>query len=210
MVRAVTKKDVVAEFRRSEIVEAAKKVFAKRGYRSSTVDDIAAHARIAKGTLYLYFKSKEEIYLTALMADIRALQQEASTRITLARTAREKIAGYVAARLEHSDRNADFWRIFFSEFTNLIVSPATGSREFQAVKRDSMKQLQAILEQGMARREIHRLPAERTTMAIVDLTRCVIERRIMGYVKSTPREDLAFIMDVLWDGLAPRKGSHRG
>src|SRR5580658_4373103 len=90
-----TKKDVVAEFRRSEIVAAARKVFAKCGYRCSTVDHIAEQAGIAKGTLYLYFKSKEEIYLTALMADIGDLQQEAGRRVAAASGAREKVREFV-------------------------------------------------------------------------------------------------------------------
>src|ERR1035438_10814800 len=134
---APTKKAIVAEFRRAEIVTAARRIFARRGYRCCTVDDIAEQADIAKGTLYLYFKSKEEIYLTALMADVSDLQEEASRRVAAACGAREKVHEFVAVRLEHSERHADFWRIFFSEFSNLAVSPAAQSKPFQAGVRRS-------------------------------------------------------------------------
>jgi len=204
---APTKKDVVAEFRRSEIVAAARRIFAQCGYRCCTVDNIAEQAGIAKGTLYLYFKSKEEIYLTALMADVSNLQQEASRRVAAATGAREKVREFVAVRLEHSERNADFWRIFFSEFSNLAVSPAAQSKPFQAAVQRSVAQLERILQDGIAQREIHNLPVRRTAMAIADLIRCVIERRLMGFVKSTAREDLAFVMNLLWSGLSPAEST---
>ena len=41
-------------------------MFARQGYSETVVDDIAGQAGIGKGTLYLYFKSKEEIFLAAL------------------------------------------------------------------------------------------------------------------------------------------------
>jgi AcrR family transcriptional regulator len=206
---APSKKDVVAEFRRSEIVAAARKVFARRGYRCSTVDHIAERAGIAKGTLYLYFKSKEEIYLTALMADIGDLQQEASRRVAAVSGAREKVREFVAVRLEHSERHADFWRIFFSEFSNLAVSPAAQSKPYHTALQRSIAQIEKVLEDGIAHHEIQSVPVRRTAMAIADLIRCVIERRLMGFVKSTPREDLAFVMNLLWDGLIPRNGGRK-
>jgi len=47
--------------RRAEIVKAAEQVFFTRGFEKSTMDDIAERAELSKGTLYLYFKSKEEL-----------------------------------------------------------------------------------------------------------------------------------------------------
>jgi AcrR family transcriptional regulator len=53
------KQKVVAEFRRSEILAAATKVFATKGFVATRMEDIAKAARLAKGTLYLYFQSKD-------------------------------------------------------------------------------------------------------------------------------------------------------
>ncbi|MCD7060659.1 TetR/AcrR family transcriptional regulator [Pelagibacterium xiamenense] len=48
--------------RPDEIVEAALEVFARRGYAAARLDDIAARAGVSKGTLYLYFESKESLF----------------------------------------------------------------------------------------------------------------------------------------------------
>lgn len=49
--------------RREDIVDAAEKVFFSTGLKNATMDDVADEAELSKGTLYLYFKSKEELYL---------------------------------------------------------------------------------------------------------------------------------------------------
>ncbi len=48
--------------RRADILAAARDVFFSRGFMAATVEDIAEHAEISKGSIYLYFQSKEELY----------------------------------------------------------------------------------------------------------------------------------------------------
>ena len=50
------------EFRRQAVLGAAKVVFAQKGYRDSSIDDIILAAHIARGTFYLYFPSKRAIF----------------------------------------------------------------------------------------------------------------------------------------------------
>ena len=50
------------EARPSEILEAALAVFAEKGFAASRMTDIAERARVSKGTIYLYFKSKEAVF----------------------------------------------------------------------------------------------------------------------------------------------------
>ena len=50
-------------YRETSILEAAKKVFLAKGLLAATIDDIAADAELSKGTLYRYYRSKEEIML---------------------------------------------------------------------------------------------------------------------------------------------------
>ena len=53
--------------RRQEILDAARQVFFVRGFHSPTMDDVAALAEISKGTIYLYFESKEAILAHLLL-----------------------------------------------------------------------------------------------------------------------------------------------
>jgi len=50
-----------------EIMTAAKTIFSKKGYFGSTIDEIAKVAGISKGTIYLYFKNKDDLYISLMM-----------------------------------------------------------------------------------------------------------------------------------------------
>ena len=52
--------------RKKEIIESAKKLFAKSGYYETHVESILREAKIGKGTFYLYFKNKEDLFITIL------------------------------------------------------------------------------------------------------------------------------------------------
>lgn len=59
------------EMRRQQILIAAKRVFTKKGYDKSTMEDIAREAELSPGTLYLYFKSKDELYASLCLRVLR-------------------------------------------------------------------------------------------------------------------------------------------
>ena len=60
--------------RRDEIIQAAEKVFFSRGFALATMDDIAEQAELSKGTLYLYFKCKEDLHMAVALQSIRLLK----------------------------------------------------------------------------------------------------------------------------------------
>lgn len=65
----LSRKDKERLFRRTAIVDAAVGIFAKKGYRDTTLNEIAITAEFGKGTIYNYFKSKEDIY-SAIIDDV--------------------------------------------------------------------------------------------------------------------------------------------
>ena len=79
-----TKRDIVTEFRHGEILEAARRVFARRGFTEASVEAIAQEAGLAKGTVYLYYPSKRALYWAALRDGLVALSEELARRVAAA------------------------------------------------------------------------------------------------------------------------------
>lgn len=79
------RKERERERRRQQIIVAAKRVFSDKGFNKATMEDIATEAELSPGTLYLYFKNKEELYASL---SIRILQ-------------------YLLIRIEHVNREKD-------------------------------------------------------------------------------------------------------
>src|SRR5262245_40251046 len=65
--------------RRQQLVDAAKEVFAQKGYHATTVDDITRAAGVAKGTFYLYFSEKREIYYEVVRAFLQLVKDVGSS-----------------------------------------------------------------------------------------------------------------------------------
>ncbi len=79
------RKEREKERRRQQIIVAAKRVFSEKGFSKSTMEDIATEAELSPGTLYLYFKNKEELYASL---SLRILQ-------------------YLHIRVDHVNKEAD-------------------------------------------------------------------------------------------------------
>jgi AcrR family transcriptional regulator len=67
--RKPTKKEIVTEFRTREILAAARRLMQGRGVEAVTMEEIAAATGVAKGTIYLYFQSKDEL-VQALISQV--------------------------------------------------------------------------------------------------------------------------------------------
>ena len=65
------RKDREKDLRRQQIQEAAKELFLLKGFNSSTMEDIAKKAELSPATIYLYFKNKDELYVSLNLSSIQ-------------------------------------------------------------------------------------------------------------------------------------------
>jgi AcrR family transcriptional regulator len=173
------------------------------------MDDIAEETGIAKGTVYLYFRSKEEIYAAALIHGIGALHEQTTRGMRAARSLREKLHAFIAERLQYFESNQEFFRIYYSEFGSGLTRDKPIPEELRESYSRQLGLLRTALAEGMKRKEIRRLPPDLAASAIYDLTRAVIERRLLGWSKTTLDQDLEFLMSFLWSGLEPQAKNPR-
>src|SRR5215813_5564559 len=111
-----TRRDVVTEFREAEILSAARQVFARRGFAEASMEEISQVAGLAKGTLYLYYESKRELYRAALRAGLLELGEAVERAIAAAPSLGASIEAYVATKVAYFDEHRDFFRIYLAEF----------------------------------------------------------------------------------------------
>src|SRR4030095_4495376 len=72
--RRPTKADLITEYRRNALLHAAAQVFGEHGFDCATMEQIAQRADVAKGTTYLYYRSKQSIYDAALSHGLAELE----------------------------------------------------------------------------------------------------------------------------------------
>src|SRR5262245_61631440 len=103
-----SKSDVITDFRKTQILDAARESFARHGMSGTTVDGIARSAGVAKGTVYLYYKSKEEILKQVLDEDLAQLHANTVPVVTAPGTVQEKLHRFFAGALTFLDQKRDF------------------------------------------------------------------------------------------------------
>ena len=81
------------------LLAAAKRCFLMHGYRRTSIDDVAQEAGVAKGTVYLYFKSKEEIFRAVSSAVIHKYLADAEQAAASPGTVEERLAGALEAKV---------------------------------------------------------------------------------------------------------------
>ncbi len=93
--------------KREKIIQAAVKVFAHKGYHNARISDIAKKAKVADGTVYLYFSSKDELLYTLIRVEIGRLILDAKEIIGAQCGPTNKIKAFIRNHLEHVLANQD-------------------------------------------------------------------------------------------------------
>jgi AcrR family transcriptional regulator len=188
------KQKIVADFRRSEILAAATKVFGSKGFEATRMEDIAKAAKLAKGTLYLYFDSKDAIYQATVrqaLAELAALtEQEVQKEPTCA----GKIAALIRVRVAFWDEQQSLYRVILS------LSHENHRKRSIAWQRETVFYLQSIFVEGAKAGEIPEQDFLGAAWAMMDAIRGASERRIYAEGRST-EEDTKFLIEFLLRGL---------
>jgi AcrR family transcriptional regulator len=105
----VERKEREKEQRRNDIIDAAERVFFSKGVWIATMDDVAESVELSKGTLYLYFKSKEELYFAINLRGLNILSDLFRKAFEQGRTGLEKTFMIGKAFLEFSKVHPDYF-----------------------------------------------------------------------------------------------------
>jgi AcrR family transcriptional regulator len=195
--------------RREEILDAALAVFAQKGFSAAHIKDIARHAGIVGGTLYLYFASKEEIFKTLVEESI------GPQILQLAQMAREfegptpdlirLVIRTLAVFLRSSNR---------AVLPKLIMAETGNFPELARFYRDHVTDrmlavFEGIIHRGIARGEFRRIdPADSARMVLASLMFTAIWRTSLGTLDSEPYDYERYIetnLDIILRGLAAGK-----
>jgi AcrR family transcriptional regulator len=106
------RKEREKEQRREDILEAAKNVFFEKGLSAATMDEIAEAVELSKGTLYLYYSSKEDMYLAVMMRGLRLLTELFREVAENPAPTLQKLVSFGDAFTKFSRDHNNFFRMF--------------------------------------------------------------------------------------------------
>jgi len=196
-----TKKEVLSEFRRNELLTAARKFFGKKGFHDASIDEIAEAAQVAKGTVYLYYRSKKDLYLEALRFGVESLNSQLRSRAGGPGTCLETLRVLTETKMTFFEENGDFFRIYYSELAKLPSHPSAIAM-VRDLYTEQAKVFEQLLRDDVRKRQLRSIDVEKTALAIADLTRGVATQRLLRNSKNSLEDDVKFIVDLIWKGIA--------
>ncbi|MQY80406.1 MAG: TetR family transcriptional regulator [Bacteroidetes bacterium] len=105
---------------KERIINVAAKIFSKFGFQKTTVDEIARAAHKAKGSVYYYFKSKEELFQGVVEKEFHTLRNELIKAISNGINAKEKLMNYIIVRMKTIGDLANFYQALKSDYINYL------------------------------------------------------------------------------------------
>lgn len=130
---------------RDIIIESATKSFSKYGFYKTTMDEIAKNIHKAKGILYYYFKSKEELFNEVLKKELNTVKAELSKIIDSDTDSLTKINNYFLTRLKLLSTAVNYHATIKADFFEKYNFVKDVREDFSAFE---YKQIRQILEKG--------------------------------------------------------------
>ena len=195
---------------RQQLLQAALKSFAERGYAATSVQEIVDAARVSKPALYYYFTDKADLFqaLVDQAHDQRfALMQEAAARGT---TLAEKLEEIVAAVFEFSLRNRELMRLAFAT-AFAAGGEAPGHMRCKEKGKRNFELLRSLIEQGQKSGELASdYDADELTMGIYGQLNTYVMIRLLAPDCPLDRPTARQIVRLFFNGAAKQQhpGNH--
>lgn len=188
---------------RQRILHEAAGEFARLGFDQANINHIADHANIGRGTLYLYFASKREVFMAMLQAI--AERQLAAARAALAQgnPLQQQLQALFLAFIRLATEDADGFHVYMSALYGV-------NRAFQqealGLLRDYVALMRETLEETLPPHAKGRVDPEAAALLVLSATESlVLSARVLGYSERRLAEMAPVIASLLLPGLEDRE-----
>lgn len=204
-----TKEETVREFRVREILAAACRVVAQHGFQGATVDRVAEEARVAKGTIYLYFHDKEELLKAAVEQGIENFTSQIRAKVVEVVAPLEKLRCLIEAGLELSDSQRDFFKTLLLERNFLTASPHhPEAARMLDLYLAHIGFIEEILTEGVQAGVLRPHNTKASAFVLNEAMRGCFQRRVLGLTTHSAAEDAKVLLDLFFHGVLNHNKEH--
>lgn len=196
--------DEEKEGRRLDILAAAKKVFARKGYHATTVADIAKAAKVSYGSIYWYFDSKDALFHALMEAEGQALRTHVNEALTTTPANGAPDAPFraaVRATFEFFESDRAVVKLLFRD------SYALGDRfekHLFGIYEGFISDIEAIIAEAQRRGQIIEAPPRMVAFSVAALVGQIAHRRVVTDDGLSAAVVADFVVSLLLNGLLPR------
>jgi AcrR family transcriptional regulator len=175
-------------------------IFSKFGFQKTTVDEIAKAAHKAKGSVYYYFRNKEELFQSVVEKEFSTLQRELIRAVEEGETGKMKLTNYITTRMKVLGELSNMYEALKNEYLNYL---GFVERIREKYDNEEVTLVKSILVQGMKNGEFEQSDEVQTAFVIVRALKG-FEVPIMVSKHLEIEEKLEFMINILLRGIEKR------
>jgi AcrR family transcriptional regulator len=202
MIIPKSKEAVVQEFRMQSLQEATMRVIARKGIAGATMQDIADEAGVAKGTIYLYYRDRDELVEKTFENAVSELHRRVDAVLDADAPLEERLRKSLHEAIGFFRENGQFFRLYIAQrFPEGTPQQQAKQKRHCDQYRSRMVKLAAVFEDAMKRGEIRRVDPYRLALFFAEGTNAIIVERVMEQDPPPADADADLIVSAILDGV---------
>jgi AcrR family transcriptional regulator len=193
--------EAIRQERKAQIVTAARRLFAQQGFHGTRMSEIAEAVGVSQGTIYHYFSSKDELFMSMFSNWAEQLEDAVTglPDVPLSATQKLWMMSRVATAFLGADR--DLLPVFV-EFCAYALHNPTAAANFRAVFQGMQRSAARILEEGIASGEFRPIDSDTLSLLpLIVLDGVILLHPILGNDILSPDLVIEQTMQLVLDGL---------
>jgi len=193
----ITRKKREHIYHRTEILQTALKLFSESGFHNVTMNEIAKGSEFAVGTLYKFFKNKEDLYRALIVEKAEEFHSASMDAIKIRGDETVKIRACIEAKIQAFVDNLDFIRLYFAETRGASFNIKAGlDAELKKSYSEYLNKLSAVFKTGIRKKKFREFDPYLLAVAIDGMTNALLMEYLDHQKKHT--FDAEFIMDIFF------------
>lgn len=189
------------EEKREIILKIARDLFARYGLKKTTVDDIAAEARIGKATIYYYFKSKQKIFKTVVERELAILKNAIREAISKEDSPQEQLQAFIFTRISHMQKLVNLYRVTKDIVTELLPDL---EKIRESHFREEIDIIKEILTEGVKKKIFRVKRIQLTALAMVSALKGLEYPWVMDGKPLDIEKSADALLQILFKGIEVR------
>lgn len=191
--------DLWNEFKRQSIQQAVIRLMCREGLKSVTMERVAQETGIAKGTVYLHYRDKQELLDAVKETSLTPLMDKLHEILRGAVAPERKLHAFVLRYLTYFDEKRDLFRILLYEREVMRVQ---GDRYQTDRYKNLVEAAAGVIQEGIRKRLFRSVDARHVAAMLIESTIALVNQRLLAEAPRPVEDDAALVAEIFTGGLA--------
>ena len=184
--------------RRIEILESAETIFSSAGFHKADMNEIAKQAKIAKGTVYLYYPSKKELFIAVIKDGLESLSKNITIEVEKIEDSVGKIKKAISTYMLFFRDHQALYRILLHPDLELMDDIV---ETMKSVKLSKLPQITETIQKGIEDGQIRKVDEEAVSYMILGMIDLLLFQWLSNPNKEPIEKKIEQINEVLFKGI---------